>query len=421
MGEVVVRTSLLWVAGLSAVVFAVAVAVAACRGMQPATPLMMTVTTRSVIAATSLPRTAVPSATAATPQASNAALRSVYTRPAKLWPKPWLDPGIAASELAPLPAMPYPTRNPSFQPKETLGRLLFFDPRLSGSGQIACASCHDPQLGWADGKRLSIGFARSEGVMNAPSIANSGYEQSLFWDGRAASLEEQIPGSLRNPVEMNTHVARATARIAAIRAYRPFVVAAFGDARVNWQRLCDAIATYVRSIQLRDTPFDRFLQGDTQALSDSAVRGLHLFRTKARCMNCHSGALLSDGQYHHLSTSFYGVGNFEGRYAVTHDSADMGRFRTPGLRGAAHTGPWMHNGLINDLDGLLALYNMGWWQNSKPDPAIADTAFAQLDRRIRPLHLGLQELADLKSFLLSLSAPPQYQPQPRLPGLARKE
>jgi cytochrome c peroxidase len=312
--------------------------------------------------------------------------------------------------------MPYPRQNLDSQPKQTLGRLLFFDPRLSASGQIACASCHDPQLGWADGKRLSIGFARSEGSMNAPSIANSGYERTLFWDGRAASIEEQIPASLRNPIEMNTRVDRATAAIAAIAAYRPYITAAFGDSRVNWARLCDAIATYVRSIQLRDTPYDRFLQGDSAALTDSAIRGLHLFRTRARCMNCHSGALLSDGQYHHLGTSFYGVGNFQGRYAVTHESTDMGRFRTPGLRGVAHTGPWMHNGLINDLDGVLALYNMGWWQNTKPDERIADGAFPKLDPRIRPLNLSQHDLADLKSFLESLSPPPQYQAQPDLPG-----
>jgi cytochrome c peroxidase len=343
-------------------------------------------------------------------------LRRMYEQPAAQWPKAWLDPGVVAQELAPLPAMSYPKSNPDSLSKQVLGRLLFFDPRMSGSGQIACASCHDPQLGWADGRRLSIGFARSEGAMNAPSIANSGFESALFWDGRVASIEAQVPASLRNPVEMNTRIGHATAAIAAIPAYRPYVTAAFGDSRINWARLCDAIATYVRSIQLRDTAYDRFLQGDSTALSDSAVRGLHLFRTRARCMNCHSGALLSDGQYHHLGTSFYGVGNFQGRYAVTHEPTDMGRFRTPGLRGVAHTGPWMHNGLINDLDGVLALYNRGWWQNAKPDENIADATFPRLDGRIRPLNLSQRDLADLKSFLESLSPPPQYQAQPDLPG-----
>ncbi len=349
--------------------------------------------------------------------ALNAAdLRREYSLPPAQWPKAWLDPGVAAKELAPLPPMTYPADNPASLQKTTLGRLLFFDPRLSNSGRIACASCHDPRLGWADGKRFAIGFAHSRGLMNSPSIVNSGYAQALFWDGRAASLEKQIPRSLSNPVEMNTSLRQATVAIASIPAYRSSVAAAYGDARVNWTRLCDAIATYVRSIQLRDTAYDRFLQGDTQILSDAAVRGMHLFRTRARCMNCHSGALLSDGDYHHLGTSSYGVGNYQGRYLVTRRPSDMGRFRTPGLRGVAHTGPWMHNGLIDDLDGLLALYNKGWWQNAKPDAGIEDAMFPKLDRRIRPLNLSKRDLEDLKSFLESMSPPPVREALPDLPG-----
>ncbi len=252
--------------------------------------------------------------------------------------------------------------------------------------------------------------------MNTPSIADAGYERSLFWDGRAASLEEQIPASLSNPVEMNTSIRRATAAIASIPAYGSWIAAAYGDPKVEWSRLCDAIATYVRGIDLRDTSYERFLQGDINALSDAAVRGLHLFRTRARCINCHSGALLSDAQYHHLGTSFHGVGNYQGRYAVTHEPSDMGRFRTPGLRGVLYTGPWMHNGLINDLDGLLALYNMGWWQNVKPDAGVDDAMFPGLDPLIRPLNLSKHDVEDLKIFLESMSPPPHYLPPPELPG-----
>ncbi len=195
---------------------------------------------------------------ASAPQAAE--LRRLYSLPPARWPKAWIDAAVEARELAPLPPMTYPARNPVSTPKIQLGRLLFFDPRLSRSGQIACASCHEPRLGWSDGRRLAIGFAHSEGVMNSPSIANAGYEQALFWDGRASSLETQIPGSLSNPVEMNTSVPQATAAIASIPAYRRWVAAAYGDTRVNWTRLCDAIATYVRSIQLRDTAYDRFLR-----------------------------------------------------------------------------------------------------------------------------------------------------------------
>ena len=120
-----------------------------------------------------------------------AELRRAYSLPSAQWPRAWLDPGVDAPELAPLPPMPYPERNPWSSTKAELGRLLFFDPRLSASGQIACASCHDSQFGWADGKRLAIGYARAEGMMNTPSIVNAGYQKELFWDGRAASLEAQ--------------------------------------------------------------------------------------------------------------------------------------------------------------------------------------------------------------------------------------
>jgi cytochrome c peroxidase len=346
-----------------------------------------------------------------------AVLRGRYSLPPAQWPKAWVDAGVDAPELQPLPPVAYPAKNPWSESKARLGRLLFFDPRLSASGQIACASCHDPQFGWADGRRLATGFARSEGVMNTPSIVNAGHEAALFWDGRAASAEAQIPGSLGNAIEMNTPVRRATAAIAAIKLYRPLIESAYGDSRANWQRLCDAIATYVRGVELRDTAYDRFLQGDSGALSDAAVRGLNLFRTKARCMNCHSGALLSDGRYHHLGTSFFGVGNYQGRYAVTHDPSDMGHFRTPGLRGVLHTGPWMHNGLINDMDSLLAMYNKGWWQNAKPDAEIDDAKFPRLDALIKPLNLSKEELSDLKMFLESMSPPPRYLPPPELPGI----
>jgi cytochrome c peroxidase len=384
----------------------------------PLPGLRLAATTLALLSASALTSSGGASAPELAPRTQTAAeLRRLYSFPAAQWPSAWIDDGVQAPELAPLPPVTYPRQNPWSESKARLGWLLFFDPRLSASGQIACASCHDPQFGWADGKRLATGFARSEGVMNTPSIVNVGHEKALFWDGRAASPEAQIPGSLRNGMEMNTSVHRATAAIASIDSYGPLIEAAYGDSRANWQRLCDAIATYVRSIELRDTSYDRFLQGDSGALSDAAVRGLHLFRTRARCMNCHSGALLSDDLYHHLGTSFYGVGNYQGRFSVTHDPADMGRFRTPGLRGVLHTGPWMHNGLINDFDNLLALYNKGWWQNARPGADIDETLFPKLDPLIKPLNLSREDMNDLKMFLESMSPPPQYLPPPELPGL----
>jgi len=343
-------------------------------------------------------------------------LRLLYALPPTQWPAPTLDAGVAAKELGPLPAPAFPADNPYSAAKAALGEKLFFDPRLSRSGQIACASCHEPQLGWADGRRYAFGNARSEGVMNTPSIANAAHLRALFWDGRRDSLEQQAGDSLANPIEMDTPPTTAAGTIARIDGYRPLFAAAYDDATIDWPRMRDAIATFVRTVEERDTPFDRFLQGDTSALGDDAVRGLHLFRTRARCMNCHNGPELSDGGYHHLGTSFFHVGNYEGRYRATHVPGDMGRFRTPGLRGVAYTGPWMHNGLIDDLTTLVQLYNNGWWQNTKADPSIDDALFPKLDPLIKPLDLSTADVADLVAFLRALSTRPAYRVPPELPA-----
>jgi cytochrome c peroxidase len=343
-------------------------------------------------------------------------LRAAYRLPASQWPAPTLDAGIAHRELGLLPAVDYPPADPYSAAKAQLGERLFFDPRLSRSGQIACVSCHEPQLGWADGRRYAFGAGRAQGDMNTPSIANTGHLRELFRDGRATSLEQQATASLDASAEMDTRPAQAAAAIARVGGYAPLFAQAYGDARVDWPRIRDALATFVRGVEVRDTPFDRFLEGDADALDDAAVRGLHLFRTRARCMNCHSGPLLSDGLYHHLGTSFVHVGNYEGRFRVTRSGADMGRFRTPGLRGVARTGPWMHNGLIDDLRVVLELYNNGWWQNAKIDDSLDEASLPRLDPLIRPLGLSRQDIDDLAAFLRALSPANPYREPPPLPS-----
>ncbi len=333
------------------------------------------------------------------------------------WPAPELDEDVPYRPLAALPARPpYPADNPDTPAKRELGRLLFFDPRLSVAGDVACASCHDPEQGWSDGRRKSLGHEDQEGDLNAPTVVNSGYLDELFWDGRAHSLEEQALASWTNPVEMAADPAAATARLAAVAGYPARFRSAFGDARLSPLHIQRAIATYMRSVTMTDTPYDRFLRGEREALSDAQVRGLHLFRTRARCMNCHNGALLSDGRYHHLGSSFYAVGNFQGRYALSHRAEDVGAFRTAPLRGVTETGPWTSAGLIDDLDDLLSIYNMGWWQNAPLDEKIDGIPFATLSPHIQPLDLEPEELADLRAFLDALTGTmPEARP-PALPG-----
>ncbi|MFA9459815.1 cytochrome-c peroxidase [Thiohalorhabdus sp. Cl-TMA] len=340
-------------------------------------------------------------------------LRARYEGPQSRWPAPRVDG--EARLLAALPEPEYPASNPYSARKERLGKQLFFDPRLSASGQIACASCHDPELGWADGRRYSYGHDRQRGEVSAPSILNAGYPERLFWDGRAASLEEQAVASLTNPVEMAADPDKVVARLSGIEGYRAQFRAVFGSGPIGIGKTARAIATFVRSRTMRHTPFDRFMRGDRKALDDRELWGLHLFRTKARCMNCHHGANLTDGRFHHLGTSFYGVGNYQGRYAVTGRESDYGAFRTAPLRGVAHTAPYMHNGLVPELRSVLKLYNAGWWQNAPPDQAGERAPTARLSPRIEPLGLTGAELDALERFLRALSGGPQRMAPPELP------
>lgn len=323
-----------------------------------------------------------------------------------VWPAAEIDEAADFTPLAALPdAIPYPDDNPYSDAKRKLGMHLFFDRRLSRSEQIACASCHDPELGWADGKRTSIGHNRLSGSMNAPTVVNSAYLEEVFWDGRAQRLEDQVIASWTHPREMAADTAHSVARIASIDAYKAYFEQAYDNDRVTADRIAKAIATFMRSLRFGNTAFDRFMRGDSDALNDQQLLGLHLFRTKARCINCHNGAQLSDGNYHHLGTSFHNVGNFQGRYQLTGKAKDVGAFRTPGLRGALSTLPLTHTGMAQDLDVLMALYNMGWWQNDELEDNDSGIPTAQLSPLIRPLHLTNKEIAALKAFMEALDGP----------------
>lgn len=348
---------------------------------------------------------------------SEVQLIEVYRGPQSEWPTPWVDEGVMVVPLSTLPSItPYPADNLGSAAKHELGKILFFERRLSRSEQIACASCHDPDLGWSDGRRLAIGHNRQVGDTKSPTIVNVAYLQELFWDGRASSLEEQVLASLSDPREMAADPDRAAARIASIEGYSSLFVEAFGDSKVSADRIAAAVATFMRSLRFTNTPFDRFMAGDREQLSESQIRGLHLFRTEARCMNCHHGPLLSDERYHHLGTSFHNVGNFKGRYRVTGKSEDVGAFRTAPLRGVASNPPFTHIGMAPNLDTLIRLYEMGWWQNADLAKKGNDIPTAQLSPLIQPLSLSDQDRADLEAFLKALDGPmPYYTPPKELP------
>ncbi len=333
-----------------------------------------------------------------------ACLRRVYAQPIAQWPAPQVADGAQWSELAPLPARtPEPPDNPGTPDKIALGRMLFEDPRLSRSGQIACASCHDRELGWGDGRSVPFGNARQRGRRNAMSVAMAAYAQPLFWDGRARTLEEQALHPIVDRKEMDFDIAALLRRLNRSADYPAQFQRVFGTRRIDAQQLAQALAAYQRSLVPRANRFDRFLEGRRDLLSDQQVWGLHLFRTHARCMNCHSGPALTDNGFHNLGLHFYGRARQDlGRYEVTGDPADSGKFRTPSLRGVGKTGPWMHNGGFADLRGIVNLYNVGM-PRPKPRPAqLGDPLFPQPDPLLQPLDLHRSELEAITAFLDTL-------------------
>ncbi|WP_038171562.1 cytochrome c peroxidase [Verrucomicrobium sp. BvORR106] len=354
------------------------------------------------------------SATAALPErdpallaALTADLRQRYSKSAKEWPTPEIDPGVVYAELS-TPTIPAgPPDNPTSPAKATLGLSLFFDPRLSGSQQISCANCHSPELGWADGRSFAAGNFRRTLKRHTPSLLGIGHAATFFWDGRQSTLEDQATEVITNPDEMAGDPSEVVARLQKeSEFYAPLFTKAFGDATIDFQRVVQALAAFQRSLKVGRAPFDKFIAGKPGSLSDAAVRGLHLFRTKGRCLNCHQGPMLQSDTFHNLGLTYYGR-KYEdlGRYKVTGKPEDVGRFKTPTLRNVARTGPWMHNGLFPSLDGVLRLYNAGM---PRPRPKAGqenDPLFPKTDALLKPLKMDAGELADLKAFLEALNEP----------------
>ena len=337
-------------------------------------------------------------------------LRRLYSSgDTSLWPAPDLDTSVKNfKDIGLLEKMIFPEVNPYSVEKAKLGKLLFFDPRLSSSKQISCASCHDPELGWGDGRHLAFGHDRQNGKRNAMTILNTGYYHRLFWDGRAANLENQVVFPVQDPLEMAQSLKTMEKNIKKIKGYKSYFKEAFGTEKVTAERIQKAIATFERTVVSKPTRFDSFIKGNAKALSDDEVRGLHLFRTKARCINCHNTPLFSDNQFHNDGQTLYGstMQDF-GLYNFTKNKVDIGKFRTPSLRETTSTGPWMHHGNFPSLVDVVEYYNLG-------NPAPIQRS-VQVDESMRPvtspilkkLHLTKTERQQLESFLRTISTPSQ--------------
>jgi cytochrome c peroxidase len=308
------------------------------------------------------------------------------------------------SPVSPIGDIPIPEDNPMKPEVIELGKTLFFDPRLSGNNEISCATCHDPNKGYGDDQPTLSLYNGGYGKRNSPTIINSGYYETNFWDGRANSLEEQALGPIQNPNEMNQTLNELIVELKGIKGYEERFKTAFGEG-VTDKNIAKALAAFERLVVVNNTPYDRFLQGNTTALNQQELRGLSLFTGKAMCNICHNGQNLSDNKFYNIGINT----DDEGRFAVTKDEKDLGRIRTPGLYGITHTAPYMRDGSIATLEGVIDYYDRGG--DDHPNKSYF------MDRFMGPIGLSKEEKADLLAFLKTLGGEPPIFTKPELPGL----
>ncbi|MDG2308440.1 MAG: cytochrome c peroxidase [Candidatus Binatia bacterium] len=290
-----------------------------------------------------------------------------------------------------------PEDNPLSAEKVSLGKLLFFDKRLSKDGNISCASCHNPFHGFADTDPTSSGVGFLTGLRNSPTSINRLFSAEQFWDGRAKDLEEQSHGPLTNPVEMamasHDDVVKEVARL---QGYAPLFEKAFGKGEITMPRIAQAIASYERTVLAGNAPYDRYRAGNKGAMSAEQVKGLELFEGKADCATCHVSFNFSDEMYHNLGVGWDAKGKKfadPGRFDMTEKDADKGKFKTPTLRNVTDTAPYMHDGSEATLRDVMVLYNRGG--NANPG----------LDAKMKALNLSDTEIDALVAFMFALTGP----------------
>ena len=304
--------------------------------------------------------------------------------------------------IAPLSQVaPFPADNPTTPEKAALGKQLFFDPRLSGDNSTSCASCHLPDKAFTDGLERAHGVGGKQLARNTPTLLNVGLYSAYFWDGRAGSLESQALVPISSPDEMNQNPSELEKELNSIPGYVSHFQAVFGS-RVTKENIARALAAFERTLISRNSPFDRFLGGDSNALSDEAKRGWELFKGDAGCIRCHNGPTLSDGKFYSLGVAF----TDHGRGAITGQRRDLYAFRTPSLRDVARTAPFMHDGSLHSLSDVVEFYYRGVPRQS-PDGSPLD---------VEPLlERSFSEISDIVAFLEALNGGPERVSVPRLP------
>jgi len=294
-------------------------------------------------------------------------LKSLYERPATI---------------------PFPKDSPYTAKRAALGKLLFFDSRLSVHRNISCATCHNPSFGWETPTALSVGAANKPLGRHSPTLLNLAWAETFFWDGRASSLEEQSGGPIETADEMNMPFEDLIKRLNSIKGYPPLFENAFPGEGISKSTIQKAVATFERTLVSGPAPFDRWVEGEEHALSAAAKRGFGLFVGKAQCSLCHMGWNFTDQQFHDIGLPDE---TDQGRKKITGQAADVFAFKTPGLRNIMQRAPYMHNGSLETLTEVIDHYRNGGMQRDSLSPLM------------KPFDLSRQELSDMMAFFESLT------------------
>lgn len=281
------------------------------------------------------------------------------------------------------------------QTPEQLGERLFSDPILSLDSTLSCASCHIPQFAFSDTARVSKGVGGRLGKRNSPGITNMGARPHFFYDGRAATLEQQVLMPIQDTVEMRATLELVTGRLKRHKGYDAAFRQLYGTS-ANAEQLAAVLAAFVRTLETADTPFDRWMQGKPNPMGEAAVRGREVFMKKGKCFDCHFSPDFTGDEFRNVGL-YTGRRNLadRGRFDITHDSTDLGKFKVPGLRNVALTAPYMHNGMFQTLEEVIEFYDVP--NQTVPGGINRDTLLNA------PLGLTKEEKADLKSFLEALT------------------
>jgi len=338
-----------------------------------------------------------------------------------------LPANISAGHLEPFKHTPFPINNPQTQEKIELGKMLFFDRRLSGDGTMSCATCHIPDMGFSDGEAISLNYPTTKNWRNSPTLINVAFSKFLFHDGRAETLEDQALFPLMSSFEMNQNLDFVEEEIRSVPEYRELFKKIFGSEDTSRERIAMAIAAFERTLISRNAPIERYMNGDKEALSPEAKNGYDIFVGKGKCVDCHNGINLIDDKFHALNVpehpdfqadprvaatrrfvaklnhydDFRNLQEDPGRYLITKDKKDWRAFKTPTLRDISKTGPYMHNGIFETIEDVIDFFDQGGGTDNTV---------------LKPLALSTAEKQALKIFMVeALSGDDIIMSTPKIP------